>query len=306
MNQAAALRQAEAIADRFRNAPENVTTAIRQASAKTGVEFSYLMEKASVESGFRTDAKATTSSAGGLFQFVEGTWLDMLKSHGGKYGYEKEANAIVRRTDGTYTVPDAEMRARVMELRNDPRASSLLAAEYARENRDYLQSSTGGQVGATELYMAHFLGPQGATRFLNEMRKNPDGTAATVLPEAARANKSVFYSKDGQALSLKDIYNRFAARFGTDAGSGAVSAPPSAIAQVSADNGIARGPAKFGNLALPTPDATPYFTVMMLAQLGNPLDADKNPPAALQKNGDRRDDRKPNQAPRMVMPSIGT
>ena len=54
--------------------PKNVYDAIKNAAAKTGVNFTYLMEKAAVESSFNPDAKAKTSSATGLFQFIEQTW----------------------------------------------------------------------------------------------------------------------------------------------------------------------------------------------------------------------------------------
>ena len=67
-------------------APQGVVNAIKTASAKTGVSFSYLMEKAAAESNFNPTVKAKTSSATGLFQFIESTWMDMIKQHGDKHG----------------------------------------------------------------------------------------------------------------------------------------------------------------------------------------------------------------------------
>ena len=88
-----------------------------------------------------------------------------------------------------------------------------MAAEFARDNQTQLQQTVGGEIGATELYMAHFLGAGGASKFLNGMHQNPDQSAAALLPEAAAANKNVFYDKSGKALSVGQIYNRFAEKF---------------------------------------------------------------------------------------------
>ena len=126
MTQAAALRNADALAVRYRNASPEVSGAIQTASTRTGVDFAYLMEKASAESGFRPDAKAGTSSATGLFQFVEGTWFDMIKSYGAKYGLKEEAAAVSTRIDGTDFVRDPVERERILEaLRVNPQASSF-------------------------------------------------------------------------------------------------------------------------------------------------------------------------------------
>ena len=56
-----------------------VLAAIRLASKRTGVEFSFLMELAATESSFNPQAKASTSTAVGLYQFKEDTWLDTIK-----------------------------------------------------------------------------------------------------------------------------------------------------------------------------------------------------------------------------------
>ena len=50
-----------------------VASAIQNASNKTGVDFSYLMQQAQIESSFKTDVKACSSSATGLFQFIDST-----------------------------------------------------------------------------------------------------------------------------------------------------------------------------------------------------------------------------------------
>jgi hypothetical protein len=61
--------------------------------------------------------------------------------------------------------------------------------------------------------MAHFMGPAGASKFLNALDKNPNANAATLFPDAARANKNVFYDKSGQPKSLEQVYAQFDKKF---------------------------------------------------------------------------------------------
>lgn len=212
--QAEAAAQAAAQAAKTPRGPANVEAAVRNASAKTGVDFSYLMEKAAVESGFRTDVKSSSSSATGLYQFIDSTWLATLRDHGADHGLGKYANAIQTRGDGRPYVADPALKKEIMDLRKDPNVSALMAAEFTRDNKEYLEEQVQGKIGSTELYMAHFLGAGGAAKFLNAMKDNPNRAAKELFPEAAAANKAVFTDKDsGKAKSLKEIYDRFATKF---------------------------------------------------------------------------------------------
>jgi hypothetical protein len=65
---------------------EQVTTAIRSASRATGANFDYLLNTAIRESSLDPKAQARTSSARGLYQFIESTWLTMIKEEGPKFG----------------------------------------------------------------------------------------------------------------------------------------------------------------------------------------------------------------------------
>jgi len=183
-----------------------VEAAIQRASQATGVDFSFLMRTASRESGYNPSAKAPTSSAAGLFQFVEQTWLSTLKQHGAKYGYARYADLISRGTDGRYRVTGGEARQAVMNLRFDPHAASLMAGELASDHAAYLAGRIGRQPTAGELYAAHFLGPQGSARLITATRSTPGAAAAALFPDAAAANRSIFY-RDGRALTVSDVYN---------------------------------------------------------------------------------------------------
>ncbi len=190
-----------------------VQNAIASASASTGVDFKYLYHQARIESGFNANAHATTSSASGLYQFTNQTWLGVMKQHGAEHGLSWAANAITRDANGHYSVSDETTKQEVLALRQSPETSAAMAGEYASDNRDILQAKLGRATNSTDLYMAHFLGPAGATRFLKAKDADPDRAAASVMPAAARANKWVFYDKAGNPRSLADVYQRFAARF---------------------------------------------------------------------------------------------
>lgn len=303
MNLATAVRQPAAS-----QAPAAIVAAVQAASSRTGVDFSYLMEKAAVESGYRTDAKASTSSATGLYQFIDQTWLNVLQAHGAALGLGKYADAIQKRPDGTAFVADPAMRRQILDLRKDPKVSALLAAEFTRDNKTYLEQSVGGPIGSTDLYLAHFLGAAGAARFISAMRQNPMQPAAPILGEAAQANRSVFYAKGtSQALSLGQVYNRFAAKFGGDApvptgaGSGGDSMPAGVVAAALTPGAVGvpwtntiwnslptdtlpvgGGTGSSGGVAAVSSGGVgsglPLLTVMMLAQMGTTADSHKDDP----------------------------
>lgn len=186
---------------------------LQNASAKSGVSFQYLVAKAAQESSLQADASAKTSSAVGLFQFTKGTWLDMMRKHGALYGYGDLAAKITVADDGKTAVADPAAEKRLMALRGNAEASALMAAEYARDNATSLYDALGRKVDAADLYLAHFLGASGASQLLNAAEKTPDASAAALLPGAAKANTSVFYTADGRARTAGEVVALIRERF---------------------------------------------------------------------------------------------
>ena len=182
-----------------------VRGAIQRAAQRVGVDFTYLRNQAKSESGLNPNAQAQSSSAGGLFQFIDQSWLGAVKMYGAKHGLGWAADAISRRSDGSWKV-DGSVREQVMALKNHPEASSLMAAEFASDNAQGLQASLGRQPRSADLYFAHFLGLEGATRFLRTADARPDANAAALFPREARANRSIFYDNGGNARSLSQVY----------------------------------------------------------------------------------------------------
>lgn len=153
-------------------------------SKATGVPLSMLASIAGSESGFNYLAGAGTSSAKGLFQFIDRTWKSMVKTYGPTYGLPENASVY------------------------DPRANALMGASYIAENYKYLKSKLKRDVSETDVYMAHFLGAGGADKFLNA---SADDIAAQVFPNEAKVNEPVFYDKknNNRPRTIKEIYDMF-------------------------------------------------------------------------------------------------
>jgi len=183
----------------------SVQQAIATAAQSTSVDFDYLVAQAQVESAMNPDARARTSSASGLFQFIESTWLGTVKRHGPRFGLDDMAAQIGVTRSGSAYVPDPSQREAILALRNDPQIASLMAAGLAEDNRSALMPILGRQPEHSELYLAHFLGAGGAGRFLSAMQSDPYQSAANLFRRPAAANRAVFYERDGAPRSLAGV-----------------------------------------------------------------------------------------------------
>lgn len=188
-----------------------VVSAIKDGAARTGVGFDYLLKTAQRESALEPDAKARTSSATGLFQFIEQTWLSMMRQEGAKQGLGNYAGAISEGENGRLTVADPAMREKILQLRNDPQISAVMAGALTQKNAEQLGTVLGRQPQAGELYMAHVLGARGAADLIRSAASDPTRAAARDFPEAAAANRSIFYDKAGRARSAQEVYGLLAA-----------------------------------------------------------------------------------------------
>ncbi|MGO4573080.1 transglycosylase SLT domain-containing protein [Microvirga sp. 2TAF3] len=193
-----------------RNVPRWLVHSILRAAHVTGVDPVYMMTLADVESSLSPEAKAPTSSAEGLFQFIDSTWLETVYTHAADYGFEAAAKAI-RMVNGELVVGNDKDKAWVMSLRCDPYFSALMAGELIKDVERALQEQGERELTEAELYMAHFLGASSAVRFLEALDKDPSIKAAKLFPQAARANAALFLDGKGKkrrAVSVAELYNR--------------------------------------------------------------------------------------------------
>ena len=261
-----------------------VEAAIQRASSATGVDFGFLMRAAKRESSYNPNAKARTSSAAGLFQFVDQTWMSILKQHGAKYGYARYADLIQHGSNGHYYIPGgAEARATVMDLRLDPHAAALMAGELAADHAAYLRGRVGREPTAGELYAAHVLGPQGSAKLIDAVRVSPGSSAAAMFPQAAGANRAIFYHA-GRPATVAQVYANLTSGAGGDAPA-ATTAPTDAtpdpgfiqyasarrMEQMQAEQSLValvlRGPEGADDTGMATQTATSFFSTEMLRTL---------------------------------------
>jgi hypothetical protein len=259
-----------------------VTGAIKQAASSTGASFEYLLATAKMESDFNPSAGASTSSARGLYQFIEQTWLATVKEAGGQLGYSQYADAITKTSSGDYAVVDPTMRRAIMKLRDDPAASSAMAAVLTQSNSFQLTGRIGRRPTDAELYMAHFLGIGGAAKLITSAEDTPRASAVRMFPAAAAANRPIFYDRAGQARSVSEVYTDLATRYTSAASSPATRTAlalygdvPAAVASATAaapaiDN--AAYLSTFPDVRSPAPSATTVASAEPASSNSRPVD----------------------------------
>lgn len=206
-----------------------IAGSIKQAASTTGASFEYLLTTAKMESNFNPKASATTSSARGLFQFIDQTWLGTVKEAGSQLGYGKYADVINKDSSGGYSVSNASDRAAVMKLRDDPDAASSMAGVLTQSNSFKLTGKIGRRPTDAELYMAHFMGVGGAGKLISSAGDSPNANAAQMFPNAAAANRSIFYDRSGTARSVSQVYSVLSSRYASAANSPATQTAMAAV-----------------------------------------------------------------------------
>ncbi|SFV13361.1 hypothetical protein SAMN02799631_05659 [Methylobacterium sp. 174MFSha1.1] len=190
--------------------PQALVATIVRAARETETDPVYLMALADKESSFQPSVRAATSTAEGLFQFLTGTWLELLRSFGAKHGYSAEAELIEKR-GGTLVVLKEADRRRVLALRRDPYAASLMAGEMMKRDRSRVEQRLGRDLTTTECYFAHFLGAASAGKFMELTAEKPHQPAQASFRAAAKANRSLFFRREGRktrSLTVAEVYDR--------------------------------------------------------------------------------------------------
>jgi hypothetical protein len=195
------------------SAGEKATTGTALVGQPTDMN-KYLKTIAMIESGGNPEAMAKTSSASGMFQFTKGTWEQMTKEMGVNYG---------------------------LSDRFDPAKAEEVAAYFTSKQKGQLEKGIGREANATDLYMSHFLGAGGATKFLTAMGKDPSQSAAALDPRAAAANKNIYYDKEGAERSVQEVYDLMAKKVGRASALVDQGKIPEAVANIGSGKGEALG-----------------------------------------------------------------
>jgi hypothetical protein len=189
---------------------------IVRAARDTDMDPALLMAIADKESSFAPSIRASTSSATGLFQFIDATWMRVVRDFGARHGLAQEAG-IIQDAEQGYGM-SALARQRILALRNDPYLSALMAAEMLKADSARIASRIGRDLSEGETYLAHFLGPSDAEKFMSKVVEEPRYAAPKLLPKPAKANKSIFYArasrKTTKGLSVADVHRKFETMMG--------------------------------------------------------------------------------------------
>jgi hypothetical protein len=165
--QAVAMKQAwahqYATADVLARADSDPQGVINELRAKPGSPDQVVSRIAQIEGTTRN----SRSSATGTGQFIDSTWLDVLKRN---------------RPDLAQGKTDAEL----LDLRADKQLGLQMTAAYAKENSEGL-ARQGLPVTPGNTYLAHFLGPAGAAAVL---KGDPDKPVIDVLAKALGPDKA--------------------------------------------------------------------------------------------------------------------
>ncbi len=214
----------------------SVEQAIANVAQRTSVDFDFLMAQAQVESAMDPAARASGSSATGLYQFIESTWLETMQRHGPRFGL----------SDVAAQVADPAQRDAILAMRSDPETAALMAAGLAEDNRAHLAPILGREPRDNELYLAHFLGAGGAGHFVTAMAQDSTQIAAKLFQRPAAANRAVFYEPGGAPRTLEGVMRHLTNRLeqaGTQAARGNdVPRPLLALETASAGAALTTGP----------------------------------------------------------------
>jgi hypothetical protein len=200
----------EARGQRRAAVPGPVADAINNATTRTGISASYLAGLFNKEYGAGLYAAQGagsgnlegTSSAVGIAQFTKGTAVRLAKSNNGFYARVLGIDIAGKSDD--------EIHA----MFKDPKVAMTGAALLARENANQMQRDLGRPVSDGEMYLAHFLGAGGATTLIRAVQADPNQLAATIMPQAAAANKGIFFDKEtGRGLTVAQLYSRVTSSF---------------------------------------------------------------------------------------------
>lgn len=213
--------------------PMAVSFPLLYASMRSPFPMEFLKRLAFTESSYRPDILNGDSGAGGLMQITEGPHLQWLYQYGEKHGYGDLAAGVERikhkNSSGEivfeYVIKEGVDVNTIMDIRLDPRYSTLIALENLQGRLVHLQESLDRPVNFTEAYMVHMLGLKGALRFIEHLHAkpnspvlvkdgNPDNDALSWY--AYNDNPGIFKDDNGRARSIADVYNILKAKMGEE------------------------------------------------------------------------------------------
>ena len=192
--------------------------ALFTATQETGVSFELMAIKAMIESNLGANTIAAKSTARGVFQYIDSTWLSLIKRHGKHIGYASYADALEYdpKTKRYNTYKNASISHEdILNLRDDAKASALIKAYQIIDEQAVLKEYKEGNAPTiTDHYIMHMLGLPLSRTFYRLKNSNspilPANLKNGMFSQAIALNPYFFYDKNKNALSAPQIYERFA------------------------------------------------------------------------------------------------
>ncbi len=198
------------------NRNPDIIDALHNASQKTNISFELLVMKAMIESDLGRVTQSKTSSARGVFQYIEPTWIVLMKRYGNRIGYSEYADSIKYSAEHKKHMVQSQTISRqdVLDLRENPRIAALIKGYQIQDEVKILaQFKNGARVNATDHYIAHMLGLTMARKFYEFQQTESPIILANLknryFSEAVSLNRSFFYDKTGNGLNAAQAYQAF-------------------------------------------------------------------------------------------------
>ena len=168
---------------------------------ETGVSFELIVIKAMIESNLGKNTIAKHSTARGLFQYIESTWLSLIQRYGEKIGYASYAEALeydlITKRYIITSEENSPSRQDILDLRDDQKISTLIKAYQILDEQKTIENYTNGQAPTiTDHYIVHMMGLPLAELFFKLKNSN-----STILP--ARLRNGMFNNAIAQNPSFK-------------------------------------------------------------------------------------------------------
>lgn len=195
--------------------PLSIAQTILNAAKATGADPVVMMAIADKESSFDVDAKARTSTATGLYQFVEQSWLEAVRDFGAKHGMEEDAKAVKTERGGRVYVDDPVQLRGILDKRKDPALAALMACERTLAASATVKKRVGADLSRGEIYMTHLMGTNGAGKLIETVATEPNRSSASVFPKAAASNRALFYKGRAKPLTTLELHGRISGQLET-------------------------------------------------------------------------------------------
>ncbi len=189
------------------NRSQSIIDDIYKASIDTNTDFEHLIITAMMESDLGRVTESKTSSARGIFQYIEPTWVSLIKRYRQRISQYSKTKLLDENNKNTNN-------SDILELRYNTRVAALIKAYQLNDEAKILAKYTNGKrINTTDHYIMHMLGSYQARTFYSLINNKSDKKLTNIksanLQEAIKLNPTFFYDAENNALNAEQAYKQF-------------------------------------------------------------------------------------------------